>query len=290
MVRSRLLAASVASLAWLAWLLHGAPASIVALAVLPIAAWALASYAGARRAGVPAVLLLGAFVWGAAGAAPLSAWLSDTLRPRLDLAPGTYPAGDFATLVAPLIEEASKGLVLLLLPLFARHAPTSSIRAGIALGAASGLGFAATENVGYLTVAVLQGGMPGLLQAAWVRGILTGVKHALFTATAGAGVGLALGRSRRGGAALCVGAGFAAAVLQHVAWNGLVAPLLHEILCAAPAPGASCTPLAGPLPLLAWAPLVVAAALGPGIALLVWLARRERRDDEFACHGASGRF
>lgn len=252
--------------------------------MLPIAAWALPGLVLARRAGLPAALLVGAFLWGATAAAPLSAWLNDTLRTRLELATGGAPPVGFATLVAPVVEEASKSLVLLLLPVLTRRARANAVRLGIALGAASGLGFAATENVGYLTLAVLQGGLPHLLQATWARGILAGVKHAVFTASAGVGAGLALCARSRGRAALAAFAGCIAAVLQHVAWNGLAAPLAHEVLCDAPAPDAACAAAAGPLPLFVLAPLLAAAALGPGIVALYWLARRERRGEESACH------
>lgn len=261
--------------AWLALLLRTAPAEIVALAVLPILAWALLGLYAARRAGVPTCLLGAALLWGAVVAAPLSGWSNDALRDWPGLAGAAEPWWR-AIALAPLVEEIGKGMVLLLLPLVARRPGTNAVRAGIALGAASGLGFAATENVSYLTLAVLQGGLPGLLQATWARGILSGVKHALFTASLGAGAGFAL-RARSAGSALAGGsAGMAAAVLQHAAWNGLAAPVVHEVVCDAPAPGAACAAAAGPVPLLVIAPLVVLAALAPGALALLWVARRAR--------------
>lgn len=226
----------------------------------------------ARRAGIPACLFGGALLWGAAVAAPLSGWSNDALRAWPGVAGAAEPWWR-AIVLAPLVEEIGKGMVLLLLPLLACRPATNAVRAGIALGAASGLGFAATENVNYLTLAVLQGGLPGLLQATWARGILSGVKHAVFTACLGASAGAAL-RARSAGTALVAAAtGLAAAMLQHAAWNGLAAPVLHEVVCAAPAPGAACIAAAGPVPLLVIAPLVVIAALAPGVAGLLWLWR-----------------
>lgn len=263
--------------AWLAWLLLAAPAAIVALATVPIAAWAVAGLVLARHSGLPAAALGAAFLWGAAAAAPLSGWVNDALRTRPDVAAGAAAAGGFAAAVAPLVEEASKGLVLLFLPLLAQRPGASPVLAGIALGAASGLGFAATENVAYLTIAIFQGGLPGLLQAAWMRGVVSGVKHAVFTACIGAGAGSALGERTRGRAVGMAALGLAAAVLLHGAWNTLAAPLVHEVVCDAPAPGAACAPAAGPVRLLVIAPLAVIAALAPGGAALFLAARRARR-------------
>ena len=252
---------------------------IVALAALPVAAWALAGLVLARRAGLPGAMLAFAFLWGAVGAAPLAGWPNELAQRQLVAGAHAAAGGSFVVLVAPVVEEACKGLVLLLLPLLPTRPRARVVVTGIALGAASGLGFAATENVGYLTVAVLQGGLPGLLQAAWARGLLAGVKHATFTASAGAGLALALCARSRGLAIVSLVAGGAAAVLQHVAWNGVAAPLLHELLCDAPAPGGACAPAAGPLPLLVLAPLLVVAALGPGIVVLVWLFRHARHEE-----------
>ena len=262
---------------WLAWLLHGAPAAIVALATVPIAAWAVAGVVLVRHGGLPTAALGAAFVWGAAGAAPLSGWLNDALRTQPDVAAGAAAAGGFAIMVAPLVEEASKGLVLLFLPVLARRTGASPVIAGIALGGASGLGFAATENVSYLTIAILQGGLPGLLQAAWMRGVVSGVKHGIFTACLGAGNGAALGERSRGRAVGLAALGLAAAVMLHGSWNALAAPLVHEVVCDAPAPGAACAQTAGPLRLLVVAPLTVVAALAPAGAALLLAARRERR-------------
>lgn len=269
-----------AGLAWIAALLRGAPAPVVASAVLPTLGWALLALLAARRRGEPALPFAAALLWGATVAAPLSGLVNDTLAtsPGLDTGPGPRWR---AIVVAPLVEEATKSiapLVLLLGRLRARSAPRNATFAGTILGIASGLGFAATENVHYLTLAVLQGGVPGLLQATWARAVLSGVKHATFTACAGAGAGA--GAARHAGSAARVVAGtaggLAAAVLLYAAWNGLAAPTLRDVLCDAPAPGAACATVAGPLVLLVLAPLVIVAALAPAALALTWLVRRER--------------
>jgi RsiW-degrading membrane proteinase PrsW (M82 family) len=274
----------LAALCWIAVLLHGAPLPVVALALLPVLAWTVPLLRAARRRGVPPLACPAALLCGGLIAAPLSGLANDTL--------GTWPelaasGGERwrAVLLAPAVEELLKGIApLVLLVAMRRPRPhaTSPTLAGMTLGAASGLGFAATENVAYLTIAVLQGGLPGLLQATWTRGVLSGVKHALFTACLGAGLGAATqpGTWRR--RLVLALAGLAAAVAQHALWNALAAPALQGIVCDAPAPEAACAAVASPLALLVQAPLVVVAALAPATLGLAWVARRtlpgERHD------------
>lgn len=259
--------------AW-GWDLAGrAPAPIVALAVLPIGGWALVGTPPARRAGVPVAALVAAFLWGAAAAAPLSAHVNEACRDAIGTSldfGGRWNA--VATVVGPVVEELAKAVPLLLLPLLRRRG-VRPVPWGLALGAASGLGFAATENVVYLTIAAFQGGMPGLLQAVWARGVLSGFKHALFTATLGAGLGLAAIETSRARAWAAALAGLVGSLVQHAAWNGLASPLVQDILCDRPAPGEACATSAGGGSLFVWTPAVVALALVPGLAAIAWLLR-----------------
>ena len=66
--------------------------------------------------------------------------------------------------------------------------PESERARAIVLGAAVGIGFAASENLVYLTFALIQGGTLGLWKGLYLRGLLGGVAHAVFTGTAAAGV------------------------------------------------------------------------------------------------------
>jgi len=269
----------LAAVAWMVVLLRSAPLPVVALAVLPILAWALPLLIAARRARLARLACPAALLWGGLVAAPLSGLLNDAL--------GTWPelaasGGERlrAVLLAPLVEELLKGTAALVLLVATRRSwpsGTSAAVTGIALGAASGLGFAATENVAYLTIALLQGGIPGLLQATWARGVLSGVKHALFTACLGAGLGAALQVRSRSRSLAAVAGGLAAAVLQHGLWNGLAAPALQDVVCDAPTTGAACAPLASPLDLLVLAPLVIATGLAPAALALAWVLHRSPR-------------
>ncbi|MFM7735913.1 MAG: PrsW family intramembrane metalloprotease [Alphaproteobacteria bacterium] len=274
MTRSAIALGLAAALAAWGYELSGrAPAPIVALAVLPVVGWALLFAWPARRAGVGMAALLAAFLWGALGAAPLSAHVNEACRDAigtsLDLG-GRWNA--VATVVGPVVEELAKALPLLALP-FLRRRGARTVPWGLALGAASGLGFAATENVVYLTIAAFQGGMPGLMQATWARGVLSGFKHALFTATLGAGLGLAAIETTSARAWAAATAGLVGALVQHAAWNGLASPLVQDALCDRPAPGEACAASAGSGSLFLWTPAIVALALLPGLAAIAWFLR-----------------
>src|SRR5262249_30768612 len=144
-----------------------------------------------------------------------------------------------------------------------------SLRAGIVVGGAIGLGFAVAENAAYFLLAGVQGGASGLVRAIVVRGLLEGAVHPLFTASAGAGLGPARARSRPVPAVL----GFAAAVGQHALWNGVASPAVSGILCDGMGPGGACRGDPDAYGLLAL-PLIVGTALAPGVVALATLARR----------------
>lgn len=257
---------------WVAGLLDAVPAIIAVLAVLPLAGWAALVAAIGAAGRVPPSRITASFLWGALAAAPLAAMANAAARDAWGAA--LAGAGGVGTIAAPVIEELAKAVPIPLLLLASRRRGPRPVLAGMAIGGASGLGFAASENVPYLAIAAFQGGMAGLLQAAWARGVLSGVKHALFTATIGAGFGAARGRPSRIAAAGASLAGLLGGIAQHVAWNGVAARMLHDAICDAPVAGAPCTLPARPRALVVVAPLVVAVALAPGLLALAWLVRR----------------
>jgi RsiW-degrading membrane proteinase PrsW (M82 family) len=203
--------------------------------------------------------VLAALSWGAAVAAPLSAALSD----RFVLGP---------VAAAPVVEELTKAAGLALLGLV-RPPLVAGPVAGMILGAIVGLGFTAAENVAYLTLAAVQGGGGGLARAVYLRAALQGFHHALFSATAGAGMGAAWTVRTPALRGAAVAAGLGAAVAQHLAWNGLAAVAIAEALCDPALPGGPCRIEPHPVTLLVLAPLVVAAALAPGSVALLLVVR-----------------
>lgn len=187
-------------------------ASLPVLPLVAVYAWL------DRHEPEPRGLLLFAFGWGAAVATAFSLLLS--LPPTLAIqAAGGDPDVAGAVLVAPLVEEALKGLGLLAVLLVGRRALDGLVD-GFVYAGLVGVGFAFTENVLYLGTALLDGGSGGLVATFVLRGVVSPFAHPLFTAATG--VGLVLASRRRGAARLLVGlAGFAVAVLLHGLWNGM---------------------------------------------------------------------
>lgn len=221
----------------------------------------------ARRARMSWTTRAIAFLWGAAVASTFAGLGNDALARVVD-------ASLLPAVVGPFVEEVMKASGVLVLAAVARDA-LAGVRRGVAAGAVVGLGFAATENIGYYTLAAVQGGPAGLVRAIYLRGLIQGLNHAAFTAATGAGVGWGW---TRGGAAAVAGAvgGLAVAVVAHGVWNGLTSGMLTGVLCNAPTPDGACAPAPDAVDLFVTAPLLVAASIGPlavGIGLLM---RRER--------------
>jgi RsiW-degrading membrane proteinase PrsW (M82 family) len=246
-----------------------APGVVVAAALVPAVGFAGLVLLVARRGPAPWPPLGAAFLWGATVSVLAALGLNDAAARA---APALVP-----TVVAPAVEEICKASALVVVALLWRRA-FDGVRAGVLYGALAGLGFAATENVSYYTLAAVQGGPPGLVRALYLRGLLQGLNHAAFTATTGAAAGHALARRGPpvGRAAIALG-GLALAVAAHALWNAVASQAITRILCNAPSPGAPCTPAPDPLDLVVTIPVLVAAFIGPLGAVLLALALRPRR-------------
>jgi protease PrsW len=117
-----------------------------------------------------------------------------------------------AVVSAPLVEEATKALVLVLC---LRRGEVDGPMDGIIYVSWSALGFAAVENMSYFagSSTVTELGVVFVL-----RGLLTPFAHPLFTMWVGLLVGLAVQRNKsRLGYGLL---GYVLAVASHAAWNG----------------------------------------------------------------------
>jgi protease PrsW len=122
-----------------------------------------------------------------------------------------------AVLVAPLVEEALKGLGVLLVFWFARR-DFNGVVDGIVYAGITAAGFAFVENILYLGSNYAEFGAPGLLGVFIMRCLMSPFAHPMFTV----GFGLALGlvAHRRGPVRLALPAlGFVAAVFLHALWN-----------------------------------------------------------------------
>jgi protease PrsW len=271
--RGLTVAALLLAIAWFAQLADSAPREVLVSALVPAALWAGPLVLIGFRFGLRPSALVTAFLWGAAIAAPIAGNVNDLSRGQIAALCGSAVADAAAPLaVGPLVEEVLKAAVIV--PLLLREATADGpVLAGIVYGALSGMGFSAAENAQYLLLAVLHGGFAAMLVGAWSRSVLAGAKHAIYTATAGVGIGWAVARRSRPGLGLA--AGFGAALLQHVAWNAIVAQRLREVVCDAYTSGAPCRPGEDLVGLLVAAPALVAAALVPVALVLGAFAARE---------------
>jgi len=129
-----------------------------------------------------------------------------------------------ATFVAPVTEEAAKGLFILLLLFFRRH-ELDGVLDGLVYAGMVGIGFAFTENILYLTSAYMgqdgqAGGLGGAVGLFIVRCLFGPFAHPFFTAFTGIGIGIAVGSRSRAVRFLAPLAGYVVAVIAHASWNG----------------------------------------------------------------------
>ena len=203
-------------------LASSAPSALViglVLAVLPVGPVIAAFLWLDRYEPEPTRLLALAFGWGAvvATAAALVLQSIDAIVLGTD-------AAQSSSIVAPVTEEAMKGLFVLLL-VWSRRRAIDGVLDGIVYAGLVGVGFAFTENILYLGAAYMggedvgPGGLGPALGVLIVRGIFSPFAHPLFTVFIGVSVGFAVtSRSRWRWFAPVVG--YLLAVLAHAAWNG----------------------------------------------------------------------
>lgn len=168
----------------------------------------------------PFWLLALAFAWGAL----VSVIVSFILNTAVAIGAGAVDPnlGNFAGAVisAPIVEEGSKGLGLVLLLIFFRRY-FDDILDGIVFAGVIALGFATVENVLYYGRALLQGGLPALVVIFVMRGILSPFAHVTFTAMTGIGCGIARESHNMMVRIGLPVLGYAAAVFLHALWNGM---------------------------------------------------------------------
>jgi len=171
----------------------------------------------------PKRLLIGVFLWGAVIA------IIGALVSQIILSAGTLALTrsnaltDFlsGSVYAPITEELLKGLaVLLVFLLFRSH--FDSILDGIIYAGITALGFAAVENFFYLLDAGDEGGVSAVFILFFLRVVLGGWNHAMFTAFTG--IGLALARLSKNIAVKIIAplAGLGLAIITHSLHNTLV--------------------------------------------------------------------
>lgn len=177
----------------------------------------------------PFWLLTAMFLWGAV-VATVSAMVGNALgEGAVSAALGVGAANDLvqsstAAFVAPLVEETTKGIGLLLLwtlsALWLRE--LDGALDGAIYGGVVGLGFTLTEDVLYVARAAEHGGASAFFGVFVLRTVLSGLGHASFTAMTGLGVGIAAEAAPGPLKLLAPLGGWLAAVGLHCLHNFLV--------------------------------------------------------------------
>ncbi|MCP4805396.1 MAG: PrsW family intramembrane metalloprotease [Proteobacteria bacterium] len=159
------------------------------------------------------------FGWGGFGGVIFALIGSSILMLPIEMVASPEVAdGIGATLIAPLVEEPGKALILLLI-VFSRHFDNTTD--GFVYGAAAGLGFGVTENFMYFTSVGDSGDIDAWVGTVVVRTLYSAMMHASATSVVGAGLGFA--KFRGWGVRLTVPAiCLAIAMGIHALWNGLL--------------------------------------------------------------------
>jgi protease PrsW len=203
-------------------LASGAPDALVIgtlLAALPVGPLVASFLWLDRYEPEPRSLIITALGWGA-----LVATAAALILQALDQFAFGRPESLSAAVVAPITEEAMKGVFVLLL-VVARRRVLDGVLDGIVYAGMVGIGFAFTENILYLAAAYMggeglgPGGVGAVTGTFIVRGIFSPFAHPFFTAAIGVGIGYAVVTRSRFWRVAAPVLGYVVAVLAHALWN-----------------------------------------------------------------------
>jgi len=168
----------------------------------------------------PARYLVVAFLWGALVAALIAGIFNTGANIAFQSAIGNPDEAMLATAIfsAPLVEEASKGLLVLLIWWFRRR-EFDGITDGMVYAGIVAAGFAFTENIQYLGLAYQHGGGQALTGTFIARCLFTPFAHPMFTVMTGIGIGIAASTRSRVLKVLAPVCGYLLAAMLHALWN-----------------------------------------------------------------------
>ena len=165
----------------------------------------------------PPRLLIMAFLWGASVAVLISVALEYLVDHAVG--GGQEDKASFATVAigAPVVEEAAKGLFLLLMMTGRRRTELNTMTDCLVYAGLTALGFAWLENIFYIASGESLG---ETLTIAALRLVISPFAHPLFTTMLGIGVYFALHQRNILGKLGYLLLGYLAAVVMHGMWNG----------------------------------------------------------------------
>lgn len=163
----------------------------------------------------PPRLLIMAFLWGASVAVLLSLIFEHVIHQTVFGA--DEPGFTTMAVIAPVVEEAAKGLFLVLMMTGHRRHELNTLTDCLVYAGFTAVGFAWLENIFYIASAE---NLPALLATALVRLVVGPFAHPLFTTMTGIGVYFALKQRSAAAKAGALLLGYLAAVVMHALWNG----------------------------------------------------------------------
>lgn len=167
----------------------------------------------------PRVFVLIALLWGAGASVALALLFGDFFSATFSaFSPFDDPELFGAVIQAPITEEISKGLGVLLMFLLAKSHFDGPVD-GIVYGGLIGAGFAFTENILYF-MSSFADHESSLFQIFILRGLFSPFAHVLFTAWTGFMLGLCVERGIRSSWPLYFIGGLIPAMIAHFFWNG----------------------------------------------------------------------
>ena len=164
----------------------------------------------------PPRLLIMALLWGASVAVLLSVLFSELFEATFG-GGGDKPSAVTVAVGAPLVEEAAKGMFLLLMMTGRRRHELNTLTDCLVYAGLTALGFAWVENIFYISSAE---NLPASLAVAAMRLVIAPFAHPLFTTMTGIGVYYALKQRSTAAKVGYVLLGYLGAVVMHGLWNG----------------------------------------------------------------------
>ena len=205
----------------------------IALALIPLGLVLVVVFWIDRWEPEPLPTLVIAFLWGAGVATAVSMLVNTTVlyaaaESTLSLE-GAFQIS--AVVSAPLIEETTKGLGVLVIFLIWRRTFNGAVD-GIVYAAVVAAGFAFAENIGYFIR--YWDSITGIFI---VRGLFSPFAHVTFTACTGLAIGMSARRRSPAAWIWMTPIGLVCAITLHAIWNGVIAsgnPVVMFVLVSVP--------------------------------------------------------
>lgn len=190
-----------------------------AAAIIPALFYSTLIYGFDRYEKEPIWLLSATFFWGAVPSIILALFVSVAFSTPLQSIAGPAVTNTTMTvLVAPPLEETAKAIALVAIFVLLRH-EVDSLLDGIIYGAMVGVGFAMVENFFYFVTVYQAEGADAWGTTVFLRAIVFGLNHSLFTSATGLGMAIARFSAEQSVRILAPLGGWSIAVFLHAFHN-----------------------------------------------------------------------